>query len=75
MFTTAHRVGMCRLIGSAFLLIATVFTLSVAVLAQQKDAPWLAIDTWRQSQGLPQNAVKQFCKPETATCGSEPRAA
>jgi PAS domain S-box-containing protein len=57
-FTTAHSVGMRRLIGSAFLLIATVLTLTEAVLAQQKDAPWLAIETWRQSQGLPQNSVK-----------------
>jgi PAS domain S-box-containing protein len=55
-FTTAHRVGMRRLIGSA-VLIATVM-LSVEALAEQKDAPWLAIETWRQSQGLPQNSVK-----------------
>ena len=58
MFKPAHRVGMRRLIGSACLLIATVFTLGGAVLGQQKDAPWLAIETWRQSQGLPQNSVK-----------------
>jgi PAS domain S-box-containing protein len=26
--------------------------------AQERDAPWLPIDTWRQAQGLPQNSVK-----------------
>ncbi|MCM3872926.1 MAG: hypothetical protein ND895_19775, partial [Pyrinomonadaceae bacterium] len=58
MLTTPHRLRMLRSIGLAFWLIATVLTLSVAVPAQQKDVPWLAIDTWRQSQGLPQNSVK-----------------
>jgi two-component system sensor histidine kinase/response regulator len=53
---TAHRVGMRRLIGLAVLI--AIVILGVEVLGQQKDAPWLAIDTWRQSQGLPQNSVK-----------------
>jgi PAS domain S-box-containing protein len=39
------------------LLVATIFSASVVAVAQQED-PWLAINTWRQSQGLPQNSVK-----------------
>jgi PAS domain S-box-containing protein len=41
------------------LLISMLLTACVSVRANtEKHAPWLAIETWRQSQGLPQNSVK-----------------
>jgi PAS domain S-box-containing protein len=41
------------------LLIAALLTICVGVRAnEEKPAPWLATETWRQSQGLPQNSVK-----------------
>jgi two-component system sensor histidine kinase/response regulator len=45
---------------SAILLVvlALLFLTPSLLVAQERDAPWLPIDTWRQPQGLPQNSVK-----------------
>jgi two-component system, sensor histidine kinase and response regulator len=41
------------------LLISFLLTAGIGIRAnEEKPSPWLAIETWRQSQGLPQNSVR-----------------
>ena len=32
--------------------------------AQEKHAPWRAVDSWKQAQGLPQNSIYQILQTQ-----------
>lgn len=47
-----------KLLRLAILLVSPATVFEPSIVASERNAPWLPIEVWRQSQGLPQNSVK-----------------
>ena len=47
-----------------FTILFLLFANSLSASAQEKRAPWRAVDSWKQTQGLPQNSVYQILQTQ-----------
>jgi PAS domain S-box-containing protein len=58
LLTTSHKMLAQQLLTRLLPLFMVTILAPNVTFSQERDAPWLPIDIWRQSQGLPQNSVK-----------------